>query len=307
MPVEKIVDGMIRLLSKNVVARTPLIADLNTGGGIVFVDNTFHFEDGNELAIVDSDGVIEFHVLLQVIDTNRLQLLQPVQRDFLLSKGAIVQKAIAGLPLYENNILFGDREVIPNNEVAVTVEPVTLTNDWIYLQGGLDEEYRLSIMIYLRDDQFEDALRSVLKYSDNIYRLLNQSVHMPVVNDEIDIIANLSAGDTIIPIVSTNGWPVDGLARYEVQDNNHVEIDFRIEEVVSPTEVRINRPLVYNYLMSDKLKFRRRVLYIYDSRVNNVEFGTISKNNTLYKAAKLSWFGKETEEYPFPQPSKAQS
>jgi len=302
MAAEHIVDGIIRLLRDNVVARTPLTQDLLTGQSVITVQNSFLFEDGQEITVVDTDGAMEFHTILVKLDSFRMQLLHPPERDWLTSKGAIIQKSIGQKPLYEDNVLFGDREVIPTNDVAVTVDPGTLSNDWIYLQGGLDQEYRMTIMIYLRDDAHEDALRTVMKYADCIYRLMVRQVHLPVVIDEQVVTADVSAGDTVIPVTTIAGWPADGLHRYEIQDNNNVEIDFSIEEALdSPPRIRVERPLIYDYQVSEFCKFRRRVIYIYNSRVNEVEWGSVSKSSGLYKAAKLSWFGKETDEYPFPQ------
>ena len=293
---------MVRLIQKNVVARTLLTQDCLVGQGVVIVDDTFRFEDTNEIMLVDINGLTEYHVLLKKLDTNHLQLLEPVQNDFLVANGAIVQKAVAWVPLYEDTVYFGDREVIPTVSASVTVEPVTLANEWMWLQGGLSQEFRLQIMVYLKLDETERSQRAILKYADNIYRLTTGSVHLDVVMDEQPITTDLTSGTNIIPLVTVDGWPPDLDPRYEVQDNNNVEIDFKIVNTFTgPPRVQLNRNIQHNYRMADKLKFRRRVIYIYDSRVDNVEFGTISKNSALFKAAKLSWFGKETEEWSFPQ------
>ena len=43
---------------------------------------------------------------------------------------------------------------------------------------------------------------------------------------------------------------------------------------------------------------------MYDSRVDSVEYGTVQKGSVFLKAARISWFGKETELYSFPQVGK---
>jgi len=307
MSAEQLVDGVVKYIQLNLAARTNLTEETPAGGNVLKVDNTFHFDDVNEIAIAsDGNDQIEFHTILQKIDTTTMVLLHPVSRAFGPSNGAIIQKAIGNVPLYEDKVLFGDREVIPVEEgVAVTVEPVDQSNDWIYLQGGLNEEYNLSITIYVRRDKHENAQRLVLKYSDSLSRLLNSKVHMDIVNDTVMLDTDIAAGSTTIQIPTIDGWPVDECARYEVQDNGHAEIDFRIDGITAPNLVTLSRPLVYDYKVSDKLKFIRRVRYIYDSRVNRIEYGNVSKNSAMYKVAKLSWFGKETEEHGFPQPSKS--
>jgi len=307
MSAEQLVDGVIKYIQMNIAARTHLTEETLVGGNVLKVDDTFHFDDVNEIAIAsDGDFPIEYHTILKKVDTTTIILLHPVTRQLGPSNGAIIQKAIGNVPLYENKVLFGDREVIPIEEgVAVTVEPVDQNNDWIYLQGGLNEEYNLSITIYARRDKHENAQRLVLKYSDSISRLLNSKVHMDIVNDVVMLETDIAAGSTTIEIPTIDGWGVDEIARYEVQDNNHAEIDFRIDGVTAPNLITLSRPLVYNYRVTDKLRFIRRVRYIYDSRVNRIEYGNVSKNSTMFKVAKLSWFGKETEEHGFPQPSKS--
>jgi len=303
MSVEQITDGMIRLLQQNLVARTPITSDLPAGGNVVFVDDNLHFEDSVEVALIRADNMTEFHTVLTKINSNQMALLSPTEIEF--PAGSVIQKTVGNNPLFEDQILFGDREVIPVNTVSVTVDPVDMSNEWVYVQGGLSEEYNLTIMVYLNSDETEHALRTVIKYATNIYNLLIGNIHLGIVNDEIPITTDLSAGTSIIPITTTNGWGVDLNPRYEVQDNNHAEIDFRIESVLSPTTVLLNRPLANSYRLSDKVKFRRRVFYIYDSRPNRVEYGTISKNSTLFKAAKISWFGKYSDDHTFPQVSKS--
>jgi hypothetical protein len=65
--------------------------------------------------------------------------------------------------------------------------------------------------------------------------------------------------------------------------------------------VRISRPLLWNYRVSDKAVLRRKWRYMYDSRISNTDFGPVQKGSAMLKAARLDWFGKETQEYTFPQ------
>jgi hypothetical protein len=303
---EQIVDGIIRLIQKNTIARTPVISDLHEGERDLFVDDTLRFDGANEIILMDNSGSpMEYNTVLTKVGTNRLVLLNPASRNFIVSDGAVVQKAIGNVPLFEEDVLFGDREVIPNNGVAVTVEPTTLSNEWLYVQGGLGEEHAMTIMCYIRADRHEDAMRVVMKYGQSIYTLLNGNIHLDVVNDTTPILADLSAGSDTVTIGDTSAWPVDNQYRYEVQDNNNAEIDFRLVEVVGPQEVRLNRRLARSYRVADKAKFTRRVAYIYDSRCTQVEWGTVSKSSALYKAAKITWFGKDVEDLSFPQVSKS--
>jgi len=303
---EQIVDGLIKYMQKNMVARQGITQEAPAGTNVLKVDNTINFNDTEEIALANDAGNIEYHTILYIADINTIVTLNPLVYHMGPSNGAIIQKAIGNVPLYEDKILFGDREVIPIEEgVAVTVDPGNLTNEWLALPGLLNEEYSMTIMVYVKGDEFERAKRTSMKYARAIYKLLNTKVHMDIVLDETPITADLASGDTIVTIPSTEAWQEDVLFRYEIQDNDHLEIDFRITDVISPTQVRINRPLLYNYSSANKLKLIRRAVYIYDSRVTDIEYGTVSKSNTLFKAARLSWFGKQTEDYIFPQHSKS--
>lgn len=304
MPVEQLVDGMINVLKKNVVARTSLIQDAPTGSNVLKVDNTFHYEGVNEITLFQEgdETDLNFHTIFEIVDTNTIVLLQPTTRDFLVSRNAMIQKTLGHTRIFPEDILFGDREVIPNpDRVVITVNPDTLSNEWIWVQGGLDEDYRMTITIYAKDDAFEEGLRIISKYADNIYHLLNGNIHLDIVNDETPLTSDIAVGSNLVTIADTSSWQADPDHRYELQDNENVEIDFAIESVVDPTTVQISRRTVKDYQVARKGIFRRRVRYLYESRVDNVEFGYISKESVVFKAARLSWFGKETEEYGFPQ------
>ena len=69
-------------------------------------------------------------------------------------------------------------------------------------------------------------------------------------------------------------------------------------------EVFLSRPLDHNFRVSDKAVLRRKKRYFYDSRPENIEYGSMQKGNVMLKAAKLSWYGKETHEIPLPQIEK---
>lgn len=303
---EQIADGMIRLIKRNIVARTAFTADLAAGARDLYVDDTLRFDGANEIILMDNTGEPpEYNTVLTKVGTNRIVLLNPASRNYVLSDAPVIQKAVGNLPLFEDDVLFGDREVIPQNGVAITVEPSGLTNEWMYVQGGLSEEHSFSIMCYVRSDRHENALRIAMKYGQSVYDLLNSNIHLDVVNDAVPVISDLAAGGDRVFVPDTSLWPVDLQHMYEVQDNNHAEIDFGIVEVMGPQEIRLNRHLVYPHAMADKSKFIRRAAYIYDSRCNNVEWGTVSKNSSLYKAAKITWFGKDVNEHGFPQVSKS--
>ena len=103
---------------------------------------------------------------------------------------------------------------------------------------------------------------------------------------------------------------------YEVQDNNGIEIDLFCTSVTTPGDGRMyielsqNDPSVYgiqplsrSYFLSEYAVLTRHGRYMYDSRIDNVEYGVVQKGSAFLRAARLNWFGKEVTEYRFPQKS----
>jgi hypothetical protein len=65
--------------------------------------------------------------------------------------------------------------------------------------------------------------------------------------------------------------------------------------------VAFNCPLNKSFSVKDKAMLRKKKRYTYDSRVENIEYGSTQKGSVLMKMAKISWYGKEAEGYNFPQ------
>jgi hypothetical protein len=288
---EQVCDGMIQLIIKNAGARTVLTADVHAGDTVVTVNNTFHFKDSDQIVFMDlNEGHLEYNSILKTLSTTQFSLVNPLTTNFIVSDTATLQKALGNVTLPENAVLFGDREVIPNPELTITVDPVSMNQvEWMYLRGGLSLQYNLDIRVYAKLDTNDTAIRVVQKYGDYLFDLLVNNLHLDIVNDEVFLTSNVSAGTDTISIPDTTGWPVDlNSHRYEVQDNNS-------------TTLRLDRNLLWSYTMSDKALFRRRVRYIWNALVPDIEYGFIQKGSQMYKACKLTWWGKEVNEIQFPQ------
>jgi len=237
----------------------------------------------------------------------------------------LFKKTIGHSPLYDDRVYYGDREVIPSEDMAITVEPLSLSNEWIYIQGGLSEEYRVSITIYGKDIETEEGMKILNKYTDNAYNLFNESMHIDINNHESPLLANVAAGSTTVIVEDTPinreffkpSILVQDDEVFELQDNKGIEIDLFVTSVVIPGDgtMRIsinqndpvlfpNEPIERNYSIDEFAVFRRHGRYFYDSRVDNIEYGIVQKGSAFIRAAKLNWFGKEVQEYIFPQQSK---
>lgn len=387
---------MRELFKRNLVAGTILLSDASSTDTILNIANTLRFEKGDEIIVMDDTCVwnedanqrvgLEFHTVEEVTDVSHLRLKLPLQKSFLLSDNGRIQKAIRNVPLYPKDIYFGDREAITWDYVAICVEPQAQLTEWLALGGLLSNEYRMSLMVYVRmagsGEMEEYAQRTCIAYADAIENLLNGNIHLDLTVDEIPILVDVLPGDTSVWIDADQAWNwgVDFCTQYEVQDNYKQEWDLAIipehynsetssssssdsyryspqmsssrtsdsSSFSSPSsyssslfsssslsslsstssslhsstsssssrsslhdlpmvQIFLNRPLEMHYRVKDKAVLRRKNRYMYDSRVTEIEYGLVQRKSVLLKAAKLSWFGKETQVFQFPQVGKGGS
>ena len=164
--VAPVINGIIDLIRKNIIAKTNVTSNVLTGDILVEVENSFNFNDGEEIILIDSGynnnmsphyKKYEYCQINRVINTHYIELSSPVidSSGWLVDNSSFIQKTIGHSPLYDDRVYYGDREVIPTEEMAITVEPLSMSNEWMYLHGGLSEEYKISIMISGKDIETE--------------------------------------------------------------------------------------------------------------------------------------------------------
>ena len=323
MQISDIVDAMLDLIKKNLIAKTPVTADVFIGDTVIPVTNSFHFKPNQEVVLIDYDYNVsgtphyekyEYAVVKSVDDTRTITLTEPIKSDWFLARMTSLQKTIGHSPLYEENVLYGDREVIPENEIAITVEPVSLTNEWIYLQGGLSEEYRITFMVYGKSVKTEEGMRILNKYTEALYQLVNDNLHLNIDNIQTPILDDVLSGDTMIYIDDTpenrENFVISATLddQYELQDNLTPPCFFSdvVNRIVGGGKIclEVDPPVGTDYLISEFGVLTRLNRYLYDSRVDNVTWGMTQKGSAVLRAAELSWFGKEVNEHFFPQPDK---
>lgn len=326
MPIEEVVDGVIDVIKKNIIAQANVTSNITTGDTVINVDNAFQMKAGQEIVIMDfgfnqpghiHENVLEYAKIKQVNNTRSVTLNDEVVSNWTVTDRAFIQKTIGHSPLHPDLVLYGDREVIPSQEMAITVEPVTLSNEWIYIQGGLSEEFRIRIMIYGKSVSTEEGRRILDRYSDAVYQLLNDRVHLdvgahntPLMEDVANGAMSFRVQDTLANrnfFVPSSSLP--NLRSYFLQDNRRRS---RVLGVASVTiegggtlKIDTIEAIDGNYLKSEFGVAFRVGTYIYDSRVDGITYGQVSKGSALLRASELNWFGKRVNEHLFPQQSKA--
>lgn len=325
--VEEIVDAIIDLIKKNLIARTPITQNIAFGDKEVYVTNTMQYRAGEEIIFInnyynDSNSnkyqVYERARIKSIVDTHKLILISGIVSTdgWTTADGTSMQKCIGHSPLFAEHVFYGDREVIPINDVAITVEPTSLSNDWMYLQGGLNEEYTFEITIYAKEIKTEDGVRILHKYADAMKQLLNDNIHLRVNCHETPLFSNASIGsDTVIISDTQENREIFSpytptLYNYEyafeVQDNKGVSKWLKpISASAGGGLIRLkfSETLSDNFRLENFAVVRRIGRYIWDSRARGVTYGKIQKGGAFLRAASIDWFGKSVIEHRFPQVS----
>ena len=241
--IEEIADGLIAYIKKYMIANTFLTQDALAGDTVLHVDNSLRFKYGDEIVLFDNDAVfqpgqntyegIELHTVASDPETtSEIILSRPLGRTYTTSTNGRIMKAIRGAILLEKDVLYGDREVIPFNQVAICVEPDSVTGDWVALRL-LSNEFRISIMVYVKprggssDEDIssgqEWAARVCHAYASELYGMFLDDIHIDINVEEAPLVADAAAGDSWVYISDNlaEQWPADDCARYEVQDNFH--------------------------------------------------------------------------------------
>ena len=99
--------------------------------------------------------------------------------------------------------------------------------------GGLSEEYRLNINIYGKDIHTDEGMKILNKYSDAVYQLLNDNLHIDINAYTSPLLQNTNPGDDTVIVADTpenremfkpsTSLPDD--QDYNIQDNQNTEID----------------------------------------------------------------------------------
>lgn len=323
--VTAIVDAIVDLIKKGIIAKTNVTSSVLTGDTVVPIANAFQFRPEDEVVLIDygynQEGhthyqIFEYAKIKTVNNTNAITLYQPLESDWLLADSPFVQKTIGHSPLYDDYVYYGDRAVIPMDQMAVTVEPMSMSNEWMYIQGGLNQEYKLQITVYGKDAKMDEGKRIVDIYTDQIYQLLNDNMHMDIDGYETPLVSDAFAGSTEILVADTPenrenfspGASLFGVNGFEMQDNLHAMCcGINIASTSSGggiLRIQLDSPIAEDYLLSEFAVIRRLGRYIWDSRASAITYGTIQKTSGLLRAAQIDWYCKWVNDHVYPQVSK---
>ncbi len=325
MPISEIIDGMISLIKKNMIARNDIVQNVSPGATTIFIQNAFRFDKDEEITVLDNGYNDENSSHYRTIETVRIKsvdkanqiltLYSAINGSWLVANSSFVQKTIGHVPLFESNVYYGDREVVPVDDMAIAIEPESMSNEWMYLQGGLSEEYRVKILIYGRSIKTEEGMKILNKYTDSVYKLFNDNIHMDINDYDAYLTRPVVIGDTFL-YISNTAENLENIVPYQIDNwvypymlqNNIIGIhNFQIsnvQQVGGELKLTMDYPATIAMPMSTFPVLKKNNRYLYDSRIDNVTYGVSQKASAFIRASELSWFGKEINELTFPQPSK---
>ena len=318
---DEIILGIIDIIKKHMISRTNLRADASIGDTIINIDNAFHFKKKNEIVLIDSGyndanspryGQLEYARIKNIINTRQIELFEPLEGDWLASQDAFIQKTIGHSPLYENRIYYGDREVISTHEMAITVDPTTADNEWMYIARGqgLKEQFNVNITVYGKAFGTEEGTRTTVKYADALKKLFTENLHLDIDSVEAPLEADLEAGEDTLVIEDTPrnreyfyiNNPNEECTLYTVQSNQGKEmnyfdiIDIEYVDINGPKMIlKFNRPVEFDFPMNEFSHIRNHGRYLYDSRTSSINYGVTQKGSAILRAAQLTWFGNEVQ------------
>ena len=92
-PVTSVISGLIALIKQNLIAKTNLISDVLTGDIQVSVENSFAFNENEEIILIDYDynvegsphyQIYEYAVIDEVVDTHTITLQSNVISNWII-------------------------------------------------------------------------------------------------------------------------------------------------------------------------------------------------------------------------------
>jgi hypothetical protein len=290
MSMEEVLDSVRRMITRWTVTNSPLVADAAAGDIVINVNATTRFKEGDEVMIRTPLSAETPLYIDSVIDTTHIQLTTPIQINWAVSDGAILEKTF--YQKFIQNVYLGEPENIPKFP-AITIKADTSNSEWLTLRST-KEAYNLSIGVYVQSSNQEDTYRYLLRVTDTIQWGLKHHI-FPLVGPYTTtaVTADIDAGDIYVKVADSSIFDVDQKHRAILEDPYNSE-DMMVLEIPDSTTVKLSKTICFDYLTSSGTKLINVTRFIYNSWPSDIEYGTIFKG-TLLKAATISWFAWEEE------------
>lgn len=295
MSMLEILDGVRKIIHKWVNTATRLTSNVNVGDTVLYVENSYRFNAGDDIIIKNGD-LYEVDLHIESVDNsvNTITLSSGVQNSHSLSDGVVI-KAIYGRCV--QGIYIGDREILPKFP-CITVNGVSRSSEWMTLEST-KERYEIEVSVFVQASTQEEGYKFLLTITDIIQQGLKRNI-MPLVND-FDIISlaqDVTSGDSVIYVENREQLEQSNFIRIFLEDEyesqeNWVEYIYDLTEDPTGESVKLKSPSCFNFRAEDtSVIIPKR--HIFNSWPHSIQYGMIHKGELL-KAAKISWFAEEEE------------
>jgi hypothetical protein len=289
----EILTSLRSLLVDHLSTSQSLTSNTAAGSDLVYVANTSRFRAGDEAFLMSATlNKAEPVRIRDVIDYRTLQLFENSVPGWTTSNGSFIQKAIAHEPLRRAYI--GDLKRIPDFP-TITISPDSEDNEWWSL-GATDHDFKLSIRVYVQTANFEESNIVLTKYAQAIREILIDHIH-PIIEQQTEyfpLTADLIAGSLVVSLTDTSDFVPNQVVFIRDAEPRLSSTENIVLSILSPTELELNVPVKYDYLVVRQAEIIRVNRYLYDTRPSNISYGYVpGSGGSLLRAAEIKWYGKE--------------
>ena len=192
-----LLEAMKKRLEFFFLTKSNLTVDASAGDTTITVDDVSQFsteglrEDFKRVLVWDNNTTgrliqggregADQNVIKDVAAKN-IYLEEPLSKDFLVSDGSIITRAPAGVRV--KDIILGDVRVRAKYP-AITIVPRGRAIDFTTF-SGTQEKFTIDFMIYIKDDDTQDAMGQMLLLSDALLWILMSNQHIAPTNSTFD-------------------------------------------------------------------------------------------------------------------------
>lgn len=295
---DQILISIRNLLMDHLVNPQPLTVDAPTGSVSVTVPNTSRYKANEEIYFFSSiTGKGETAIIDSIPDYQTLNLKTATVSPWLVASTAYVQKAINFQPL--QGIYIGDLKQIPKFP-AISITPTSESNEWMTLRGS-SHEYRFAIRSYILADNFETSELYLTKLTRIIREILMDHIRPIIAGQSHPLTVDLPAGSAVVDIADTSDFAADlaapghsSIGYLRDASPTPAQQESYIKTVLSPTQIELVNPSVFDYLIARQAEIIRVERMLYDTRPESISVGYVrGAGSSMLRASEITWFAKE--------------
>jgi len=286
-----VLQAIKKVIERRVINIQPLAVVANQGATTITVQSAKRFNCGDKIVIYSSGSTTgEIATVVMATDYRTLLLENPLSRAHPV--GDNVQVLIND-QWFKGGVYIGDPAVIPVFP-AITVALGSVSNDWITL-NSLGREFRIDISVYTETSFYERNYAYMLKLATDISDTLFKTMYPLVSYKMTTLVEDVSETDTLIKVADST--LLQQFAWFWLENYQFTSHAKPRRYLTDNQTIELVNPIGNAFHVGDDVIFPTR--HFYDSRVTEIELGTVVKECTL-ACSRLSYFAKEEVLIPDP-------